>query len=58
MHCPTGTLTVQRGQDVVGGLDPDEGLAVVIPGVEEALDGRDQGADAGEGAARGAWLAG
>src|ERR1039458_8660952 len=51
VDCLMGTLTVQRGQDLVGGLDPDEGLAVVVPVIDEALDGLDQSPDAGEGAA-------
>jgi hypothetical protein len=39
LRIPVQDQTVWRGQDVVGGPDPDEGLAVVVPVIEEALDG-------------------
>ena len=43
-------MTTERRQDLVGGLDPDEGLAGVVPVIQEALDGVDQGPNAGVGA--------
>jgi hypothetical protein len=39
------------GEDLVGGLGPDERFAAVVPGVDVGLDGGDEVLDAGEGAA-------
>ena len=36
---------------LVGGLGPDEGLAAVVPAVDERFDGDDEVFDAGEAAA-------
>jgi hypothetical protein len=36
---------------LVGGLGPDEGVAAVIPAVDEGLDGGDEVGDRGEAAA-------
>ena len=33
-----GMLTVRVGQDLVRGLGPSEGSALLVPSVEEALD--------------------
>jgi hypothetical protein len=43
------------GEDFVGGLGPHEGLAPIIPAVDEDLDGVDEFFDAGEGAATYGW---
>jgi 4-amino-4-deoxy-L-arabinose transferase-like glycosyltransferase len=45
------TLTHSLGQDLVWGLDPGEGLALVVPGGLEALDGGAQVGEAAEDAA-------
>src|SRR5437879_3701459 len=44
-------LTVQAREDLFSGLDPNERLALVVPSVQEALDGLDQGCQASEDAA-------
>ena len=38
-------------EDVVGGFDPAEGVAAVVPAVDEAADHGDEVFDAGEAAA-------
>jgi hypothetical protein len=41
-------LTVELGEDLVGGLGPGEGLAVLVPALAEAIDGGGELIDAGE----------
>ena len=51
VHCFFERLTVQAREDLLSGLDPNERLALVVPSVQEALDGLDQGCHASEDAA-------
>ncbi len=43
-------LSYGFGEDLVGGFDPEEWLAAVVPGSDEAMDGLDKGVDTGEAA--------
>jgi hypothetical protein len=46
VSCLRRTLTVGARQDLVGRLDPNEGSAPVVPGVQKALDGLSEGGHA------------
>ena len=43
-------LSYGFGEDLFGGLDPDEGLRTIIPCADEAVDRFHQGVDASEAA--------
>ena len=45
-----GAAASDLGDDLLGGLAPDEGLGVLVPAFGPQVDGVDELADAGEGA--------
>src|SRR5437667_10370133 len=52
VSCERGSFTWAAFREyLVGGLGPDEGVAAVIPAVDEGLDGGDEVGDRGEAAA-------
>lgn len=46
-----GAASADLGDDLFGGLVPDEGVEVVVPVLGPQFDGFDERVDAGEGAA-------
>jgi hypothetical protein len=52
VSCERGSFTGAAFREyLVGGLGPGEGVAAVVPAVDEGLDGGNEGLDRGEAAA-------